>query len=260
MEAFCYSAGFEPCEHYPTIRTDIGWGCMHRVTQMLLYRVVSKVFNSADKFTTLGQLFRDTIDAPFGIQSLLQCSHSWGVSGSSQWSPGMACDAVKTILAREYALVNMTVKVYQSGSVTKNEVIYAPLPLLVLCPLRLGDKNIESNNEASVCTYMNITSSVGAAGGRKNSGYYFFDFQRNGMHYLDPHVIGNNVRMENSMKFSKLDPCIALAFCITNEEERHEFIETVNLQEFLYPNTSILAWEEQRELSSIADEDWEVFT
>ena len=82
------------------------------------------------------------------------------------------------------------------------------------------------------------------------------------MHYLDPHVIGknNNIRVERTINFDTLDPCMAIAHCIINEDERKEFIDTIVLQEYLFPSRTLITWESEREVTTISDdnEDWEV--
>ena len=265
-EPFTYSVHFEAHPLLPHVNTDIGWGCMHRVTQMLLHRALSRsISDGSIQHRDLERLFRDVVGSAFGIQALIGKSLEWGMAGTMQWSPGMASEAICSLVTSKK--LSLSIHIFQGGILNKDKIETCSLPFLVLCPLRLGDKTVDTIHETTICTYMNLKSSVGIAGGRRNSGFYFFKMLRNGkMHYLDPHVIRKNdtcIRVEKIMDFKWLDPCMSLAHCITTEEERKEFIDTVDLQEFLFPQRALLTWEKVREVVSntdMDDEEWEVFT
>jgi len=111
-------------------------------------------------------------------------------------------------------------------------------PLVIIIPLRLGlnDVNVEYIDQLKFC--FQLPQTLGFIGGKPNHAHYFIGYVENDeLLYLDPHVTQTHVDTTvtkddasfhcdrvNRMKFSALDPSLALAFACKSENEFEDLI------------------------------------
>jgi len=109
---------------------------------------------------------------------------------------------------------------------------------VIIIPLRLGltDVNIEYIDQLKLC--FRLPQTLGCIGGKPNHAHYFIGYLENDeLLYLDPHITQAHIDTTviaddtsyhcdrvNRMKFSGLDPSLALAFACKTESEFDDLI------------------------------------
>jgi cysteine protease ATG4 len=114
-------------------------------------------------------------------------------------------------------------------------------PLLLIIPLRLGLNEFNQDYKESIKNCFHLKQSVGMIGGKPNQAYYFYGYADESLLYMDPHevqpYIPNFVEDMNDstyhtntmwkLKFSQLDPSIALAFVCKLEEDFLDLLDAL---------------------------------
>ena len=262
IKSFTYSEYFDPIISYPNISSDIGWGCMHRSAQMLLYRALYRVLGEGASYH-----LQDEEDRIYSIQSLLKCSIEWGLKIDDRWSPGLACQAFKIIGEENKQILGGITFINCTNGIDKENLIETNFPIILTIPMRLGcHKSINKCFQNAFSVYINLNSCAGAIGGKGNRGFFFYKTKNKAtLDYMDPHVVKRKNTNEfpvkkNSIQFKDIDPCMALAFVFKQEHDKKEFIEAVELQEFVDKQNNFITWQVSRNTLSVTlDEssDWE---
>ncbi|RMZ93065.1 cysteine protease ATG4A [Brachionus plicatilis] len=113
-------------------------------------------------------------------------------------------------------------------------------PLLLIIPLRLGLNEFNQDYIEPLKRCLEIKYTVGLIGGKPNQAYYFYGYLDDELLYMDPHECQSYVpkfveEMNDKsyhtnimwkLKFSQLDPSIALGFVCKHEED---FLELIDL-------------------------------
>lgn len=116
-------------------------------------------------------------------------------------------------------------------------------PLLLILPLRLGLNEFNEEYKEPIKRCFELEQIVGMIGGRPNSAFYFYGITDDSLLYLDPHEVQNyeqnllsghndssyHTKTLWKLKFSNLDPSVAIAFLCKNENDFKSLIE--NLKE-----------------------------
>lgn len=114
-------------------------------------------------------------------------------------------------------------------------------PLLLIIPLRLGLNEFNQDYKDSIKKCFHLKQTVGMIGGKPNQAYFFYGYADDDLLYMDPHevqpYIPNFVEDMNDasyhtntmwkLKFSHLDPSVALGFLCTTEIEFLDLIDTL---------------------------------
>nr|AWV66719.1 cysteine protease ATG4-like-1 [Brachionus calyciflorus] len=112
-------------------------------------------------------------------------------------------------------------------------------PLLLIIPLRLGLNEFNQDYTEPLKKCLETKYSVGMIGGKPNQAYYFYGYLDDDLLYMDPHecqpYVPNFVEEMNDssyhtnimwkLKFSQLDPSIALGFVCKYEEDFLDLID-----------------------------------
>ncbi|CAK7902581.1 cysteine protease Atg4p [[Candida] anglica] len=197
--------------------TDVGWGCMIRTSQSLLANTYQKILLGRDftyddmsnsnqtslkKHNLLIDLFRDSTSAPFSIHNFIKVATEspLQVKPGEWFGPNAASLSIKRLcnkLKLEPNTPNVSIPqidvIISESSDLYDDVIKSNFnsdtqkPLLVLLPIRLGIEKINSYYYASLFQLLSLNQSVGIAGGKPSSSYYFFGYQGSKFLYLDPH-------------------------------------------------------------------------
>lgn len=188
--------------------TDVGWGCMIRTSQSLLanaYQLVllGREFSyDKDKSPThdkIIDMFMDEPRAPFSLHNFIKVASELPLKVKpGQWfGPNAASLSIKRLCNNVYhsnGAAKVKVLISESSNLYDNIIAqiftpmnYVPDALLILIPVRLGIDKVNSLYHASVLQLLSLHQSVGIAGGKPSSSFYFFGYQGNDLLYLDPH-------------------------------------------------------------------------
>ncbi|GAA5906860.1 hypothetical protein JCM8208_000061 [Rhodotorula glutinis] len=199
------------------LSTDAGWGCMLRTGQSLLANALVKVHLGRDwrrpvppatastsativgagTYARLLSLFLDNPSplSPFSVHRFALEGKRLGKDVGEWFGPSTAAGAIKS-LVNGYGAAGLSVVSCMDGTVYESEVAAASSavdgarwskPVLVLINLRLGIDGINPIYHEAVKAIFRIPQSVGIAGGRPSSSYYFVGAQANALFYIDPH-------------------------------------------------------------------------
>ncbi|PPQ74689.1 hypothetical protein CVT24_003767 [Panaeolus cyanescens] len=200
--------------------SDSGWGCMLRTGQSVLANALIHYHLGRDwrkpphpvltaDFATYVQIltwFLDTPspEAPFSVHRMALAGKDLGTDVGQWFGPSVAAGALRT-LVHSFPECGMSVAVASDSTLYQSQVYAAShgetsrspkrrhkttwgdRPVLLLLPVRLGIDGVNPIYYESVKMLYTFPQSVGIAGGRPSSSYYFVGSQANNLFYLDPH-------------------------------------------------------------------------
>lgn len=205
--------------------TDSGWGCMLRTGQSLLanalihthlgrdWRRPPHAIRTADYATYVQILtwFFDTPspEAPFSVHRMALAGKEFGTDVGQWFGPSTAAGAIKTLISN-FPEAGLGVSVATDGMLFQTDVFTAShlegeiirstrrhkkvlsaswgeRPVLLLIGLRLGLDGVNPVYYDTIKLLYTFPQSVGIAGGRPSSSYYFVGSQADNLFYLDPH-------------------------------------------------------------------------
>ncbi|GAA6018784.1 hypothetical protein JCM10207_005578 [Rhodosporidiobolus poonsookiae] len=209
------------------LTSDTGWGCMLRTGQSLLANALFKVHlgrdwrrplpwsafppttasnssgnlllpspppvPSAALYARLLSLFLDAPSptAPFSVHNFTAQGKLLGKAPGEWFGPSTAAGAIKALVGA-YEPAGLGVVSCVDGALYESEVVAATggkweKPVLVLINLRLGIDGVNPIYHEAIKGIFRFPQSVGIAGGRPSSSYYFVGAQANSLFYIDPH-------------------------------------------------------------------------
>lgn len=238
---FTYRTGFEPLPK-TSIVSDKGWGCLARSCQMLLARALAAHCSAEFRF----ELFRDTLDAPFGLHNLFRAIQA---SQPAFWSPSQGCEAIRHTVAKavkERQLKQpINVIVAQGGTIHHKDVQFSLDEMgavLLLIPVRVGIKrHINQQTFMALENMMQTRLSVGVVGGVPRRSYYIIGTCGQRVLYLDPHVATKpafvrQVELENftetaqtlpAVSWDRIDTSLLFGFFLRSHDDWMELTEHV---------------------------------
>ncbi|KAG0246441.1 hypothetical protein B0O80DRAFT_493178 [Mortierella sp. GBAus27b] len=201
-----YRHGFAPIRP-SNFNSDIGWGCMLRSGQGLLANALAIQFMGRgwnrpapgdpnwDIYVRIISWFLDDMNAnfPFSVHRIALLGKQLG-KNIGQWFGPSTTSQVIQALVHSFPGSGLNVYVTTDGVIYKNQVEETMARnksgfsnLLILVTIRLGiDKLNPIYNNAIKATF-EFPQTLGIAGGRPSSSYYFVGYQGNDLFYLDPH-------------------------------------------------------------------------
>lgn len=191
-----------------TFTTDVGWGCMLRSGQGLLANALAIQFMGRgwnrpvpgdpmwDIYVRILSWFLDDMNArsPFSVHRIALLGKQLGKNIGEWFGPSTTSQVIKA-LVHNYPESGLGVYVTTDGVIYKDQVEEAATlkksngfgHLLILVTIRLGiDKLNPIYNDAIKATF-EFPQTLGIAGGRPSSSYYFVGYQGDDLFYLDPH-------------------------------------------------------------------------
>ncbi|TCD62527.1 Cysteine protease atg4 [Steccherinum ochraceum] len=200
--------------------SDSGWGCMLRTGQSLLANALLHLHLGRDwrrppypvytaDYATYVQIVTWFLDdpspqSPFSVHRMALVGKALGVRVGQWFGPSTAAGAIKT-LVRAFPQAGLGVYVAaDGGTIYESEVFEAShstfgapkryarrnwgdRAVLVLIGHRLGIDGVNPVYYDTLKTLYTWPQSVGIAGGRPSSSYYFVGSQADNLFYLDPH-------------------------------------------------------------------------
>ncbi|CAF4483309.1 unnamed protein product [Rotaria socialis] len=202
-------------------------------------------------------MFIDKRHSSYSIHQIVQMGDSEGKSVGQWFGPNTIAQVLRRIASNEFekqihvhvAMDNTLIldeirKLCQISSNIPNLIKKSNdtqtlwKPLVIIIPLRLGlnDVNVEYIDQIKLC--FRLPQTLGFIGGKPNHAHYFIGYlESDELLYLDPHVTQPHIDAMNSfddssyhcdkvnrMKFSGLDPSLALAFACKTENEFDDLI------------------------------------
>ncbi|KAM0789478.1 hypothetical protein ACM66B_000298 [Microbotryomycetes sp. NB124-2] len=194
------------------LTSDTGWGCMLRTGQSMLANAMvavhlgrdwrrplpgtsaANVVPDAAKYSRIVSMFIDDPSAPFSVHRFAAMGESLGKAVGQWFGPSTASGAIKA-LANEHGPSGLKVVNAVDGTIFASDVADAARgdepawtsPVLVLIGLRLGIDGVNPIYHDAVKGIFQFPQSVGIAGGRPSSSYYFVGSQEDSLFYVDPH-------------------------------------------------------------------------
>lgn len=206
------------------LTSDVGWGCMLRTGQSLLAnallvvhlgrdwrRPVTSILNSTSSaavdplYARLLSWFIDSSSplAPFSVHRFASKGKELGKEVGEWFGPSTAAGAIKA-LTNEFLPAGLGVATDVDGTVYRSDVCNASMgpvrsssstsaknpwlkPVLVLVNVRLGLDGVNPAYYEAIKATFTFLQSVGIAGGRPSSSYYFCGHQGDSLFYIDPH-------------------------------------------------------------------------
>ncbi|KAH9931302.1 peptidase family C54-domain-containing protein [Fomitopsis serialis] len=200
--------------------SDAGWGCMLRTGQSLLANALLHLHLGRDwrrppypiytvDYATYVQIITWFLDhpsplAPFSVHRMALVGKELGKDVGQWFGPSTAAGAIKT-LVHTFPEANLGVSVAADGGVVYQSDVYAvshstmgsprrharlgwgDRGVLILIGIRLGLDGVNPVYYDTVKALYTFPQSVGIAGGRPSSSYYFVGSQADNLFYLDPH-------------------------------------------------------------------------
>lgn len=244
--------------------TDMGWGCMIRTSQSLLANALQQLVvgrhtsadnidNASDKIQRIVELFTDDYEHPFSLHNFIKVASELPlqVKPGEWFGPSAASLSIKRLCANFEGVGAPKLRVFISESCNlyddEVEATFnnSKCPLLILFPIRLGIEKINSIYYPSLLQLLSLKYSVGIAGGKPSSSYYFFGYQGSDLLYLDPHNLQDKSKNPETyhtdrfqtLEISDLDPSMLAGILVNDFDDykkfKHEVIEENKILNFL---------------------------
>ncbi|KAG9291499.1 hypothetical protein G9A89_021918 [Geosiphon pyriformis] len=267
--------------------SDAGWGCMLRTGQSLLanalivqflgreWRRVRKGDDTWGPYVQILTWFLDDMSSlcPFSVHRIALLGKQLGKNIGEWFGPSTASQAIKA-LVQNFPTAQLSVHVTTDAVIYKKEVYKAAQDnqnhqefqsVLILVAIRLGTNKLNPLYYDALKAYFGFPESVGIAGGKPSSSYYFIGTQGEDLFYLDPHHSRPIIELKEIDEFtdeelatfhcdtlrkihiSQLDPSMLLgfycrtaaefeAFCMRVEEvgKSHKSVFTIADEEPVY--------------------------
>ncbi|KAI0757764.1 peptidase family C54-domain-containing protein [Daedaleopsis nitida] len=201
--------------------SDAGWGCMLRTGQSLLANALLHLHLGRDwrrpphpvytaDYATYVQIITWFLDTPsplcpFSVHRMALVGKDLGKDVGQWFGPSTAAGAIKT-LVHNFPDSGLGVAVATDSTLYESDVYAASRSamysvrrhgqgrmewgdraVLVLIGIRLGIEGVNPLYYNTIKTLYTFPQSVGIAGGRPSSSYYFVGSQADNLFYLDPH-------------------------------------------------------------------------
>ncbi|GAA5918837.1 hypothetical protein JCM6882_004711 [Rhodosporidiobolus microsporus] len=147
----------------------------------------------AATYARLLSLFLDvpsTSLSPFSVHAFAAQGRLLGKAPGEWFGPSTAAGAIKA-LVNGYEPAGLRVVSCVDGAVYESEVAAESrgwtVPVLVLVNVRLGIDGVNPIYHEAIKGIFRLPQTVGIAGGRPSSSYYFVGSQANSLFYIDPH-------------------------------------------------------------------------
>ncbi|KAF9998221.1 Cysteine protease atg4 [Entomortierella chlamydospora] len=258
-----YRHGYQPIRP-SNFTSDVGWGCMLRSGQGLLSNALAIQFMGRgwnrpapgdpewSHYVRILSWFLDDMNAksPFSVHRIALLGKQLGKNIGEWFGPSTTSQVIKA-LVHNFPESGLSVYVTTDGVIYKDqveEVMKKPGgfgQLLILVTIRLGiDKLNPIYNEAIKSTF-EFPQSLGIAGGRPSSSYYFVGYQGDDLFYLDPHhsrfvvetkelstytvedLASYHCEVIRKIDINAIDPSMLLAFYCRDRSEYDAFCERV---------------------------------
>ncbi|CAH6722332.1 probable cysteine protease Atg4p [[Candida] jaroonii] len=256
-----FSAQFSSFINNDFFTTDVGWGCMIRTSQSLLANALVKFGNEEEEVI---KLFKDDESATYSLHNFIKVANESPLHvRPGQWfGPNAASLSIQRLCRGE-----LNVIISESSDLYDDQIKSMKGNLLVLLPIRLGIDKINSIYHDSILQLLNLPQSIGIAGGRPSSSFYFvgFDNINKDLLYLDPHYpqqcaedgIKESFYTKNyqRLKIDDLDPSMMVGLVIKNWEDYENLKERLKGTKIVHFQSKESTFKDIADVESIADDE-----
>jgi len=258
---FTYREGF-PQIGESGYTSDVGWGCMIRVGQMLLANtLLTHVFGRefriraedapGTKHRKILKLFNDddSRECKFSVHQLLRHAAVDGVKPGCWYGPTIVCRtlcrAINEQIRHPKCYDDLVAYIAPDCLISKEDIDYTMksltgkdwCPILVLVPLRLGTVKFNTTYIPSLQRVIASRFCIGVIGGKPKHSLFFIGYQDSDLIGLDPHACRSSDNSDDpkadigayhcksprKIQFSTIDPSIALGFFCQSRAELEAF-------------------------------------
>ncbi|CAG8754021.1 16637_t:CDS:2, partial [Dentiscutata erythropus] len=190
---------------------------------------------------------------PFSVHRMAIIGCQLGKSIGEWFGPFTASQAIKA-LVEDFPGAQLSAYITKDGVVYKNDVYKTAKnnkqnkdfqSILILVAIRLGINNLNPIYYDALRAYFRFPQSVGIAGGKPSSSYYFIGTQADGLFYLDPHHSRPAIELKSNdqlteeelltyhcdvprkISISQLDPSMLLGFYCKTKDDFEDFCSRV---------------------------------
>lgn len=234
--------------------TDVGWGCMIRTGQSLLgnavqiaqlgreYRVGSEL---KPEEISIIDWFADVPEAPFSIHRFVSSGMELSGKRPGEWfGPAATSRSIQSLIRgfKQCGIDDCQISV-SSGDVYEEDVMEVfnksrNSRILFLLGVKLGVNAVNEIYWNDIKRLLGSKFSVGIAGGRPSSSFYFIGYQGNELLILDPHTAQpflfpssrqpsfyDTCHCSNygKLAINDLDPSMLIGILISGKEEFDEW-------------------------------------
>lgn len=239
---FTYRYNFDPI-YNSNITSDVSWGCIIRVGQMLLAKTL--LLCNEDKLNVV-KLFTDNYDSPFSIQNIVYKAQILYDIKPGEWYKGTIISSVLSKILNDKnpnckILNNFKILTYNEGSIIIDDLDNNDQEnYLILISTVIGIDKIDSYYYPIIIELLSSSYCVGLIGGQNNKAYYVFSSIENNMLYLDPHLAQPYVNVADNNSISSYIPTHYFSMPIQNmqssltygfyvkKNQSHKFLEYMN--------------------------------
>lgn len=243
--------------------SDTGFGCMIRSGQCILANTLASLRLGRDwRFTPntekderpLLSLFADDPRAPFSIHKFVQRGAAVCGKYPGEWFGPSATARCISDLVNDYKDAGLRVYVTGDGSDVYEDGVMKVAksddgvfqPTLILVGTRLGIDKVTPVYWEALKYSLQMTQSMGIAGGRPSASHYFVGTQGNHFFYLDPHETRRllpyyedvsaytledirtcHTRRLRRIEIKEMDPSMLIAFLIRDESDFENWKESI---------------------------------
>ncbi|MCJ1265425.1 Cysteine protease atg4 [Lobaria immixta] len=192
------------------------------------------------------RLFADDTSAPFSIHKFVQHGASACGKHPGEWFGPSATARCIQALSSEYSSSGLNVYITGDGAdVYEDEFLKGAIsesgiftPTLILVGIRLGIDRVTPAYWEALRSSLQLSQSIGIAGGRPSSSHYFVAVQGDKFFYLDPHqtrlalplrediakytgeeIDSCHTRRLRRLSIEEMDPSMLIGFLITDSED-----------------------------------------
>ncbi|KAG5421011.1 ATG4 [Candida metapsilosis] len=226
--------------------SDAGWGCMIRTSQNLLANAILKLSSESNEATQLEilKLFQDDSEAVFSLHNFIRvASASPLLIKPGQWfGPNAASLSIKKLVTeikeQDLSVEIPCVYVSENADLYDDEIeelfVSEQKSLLLLFPVRLGIDQVNKYYYKSIFQLLGSRFSVGIAGGKPSSSFYFVGYQNDEeLIYFDPHlpqIVETPINLAsyhttncNKLNIESLDPSMMVGVLLNSMADYKEF-------------------------------------
>lgn len=247
--------------------TDVGWGCMIRTSQSLLANTFRALGGeSSETELEILKLFGDNYERPFSLHNFVKAASQLPleVKPGEWFGPSAASLSIKRLCSKYSSnlLPLLRVHVSENSDLCDEDMAklfeVSPDAVLVLFPVRLGIESVNLYYYPSILELFALPQSVGIAGGKPSSSYYFIGHLGNNLLYLDPHnlqLVSEDTVLYHTPRCQMLpvlllDPLMLIGILLRDIEEYHRFKQSI------VKTNKIISFHERPIKKSIAGDDY----
>lgn len=222
--------------------SDVGWGCMIRTSQSLLANAFLRLLYFQDDKRVI-DLFQDNTSSPFSLHNFIAIAGELPLKVQpGEWFGPNAASLSILRLCERYSnipdLPKLKVLISENGDLYDDQILKLftqdLLGLLILFPVRLGIEKINNYYHKSLLHFLSLKQSVGIAGGKPSSSFYFIGYHNHDLYYLDPHFCQNylddNIQYDTyhshnyqTLNITNLDPSMMIGILLTDYSDYSNF-------------------------------------